>query len=106
VLANGLQELVHVLRGRLLEVAWVEQRRAFDSLDDAIERFAESVAVDNDPEQRRRLGDALAARLEPLGDGRLASPVRRYPLATVWWEAGALAKVTPGTAPGTPRPLR
>jgi len=73
-----------------VEVTWVEQRRAFESLDDAFDRFAESVAVADDPDQRRRLREALAARLEPLERGGLISPVRRYPLATVWWEAGAL----------------
>jgi SAM-dependent methyltransferase len=73
-----------------IEVFWVEQRRGFDSLEDAFERFAESVAVGDDPEQRRRLNEALAARLEPMEGGGLASPVRRYPLATVWWDAGAL----------------
>jgi len=28
--------------------------------------------------------------IAPLPDGRLALPSQRYPLATVWWEAGAL----------------
>jgi hypothetical protein len=73
-----------------VEVAWVETVRAFDGLDDAVERFAESVAVGENAERRRRLRDALAERLESLEDGRLALPARRYPLATVWWEAGAL----------------
>ena len=72
-----------------VEVTWVELTRAFDGLDDAVERFAESVAV-GDGAERLRLRDALAERLEPLEDGRLASPKRRYPLATVWWQAGAL----------------
>ncbi len=73
-----------------VEVAWVETARTFDSLDDAVERFAESVAVGEDPERQRRLREALAARLKPLDGGRLAFPVGRYPVATVWWEAGAL----------------
>jgi len=73
-----------------VEVAWVETRHAFDSLDDAVERFAESVAVGDSPERLQRLREALAERLEPLGDGRLAHPRGRYPLATIWWEAGAL----------------
>ena len=82
--------ILHQLGGYAnVEVTWVELTRAFDGLDDAVERFAESVAVGDDPE-RLRLRDALAERLEPLEDGRLASPKRRYPLATVWWRAGAL----------------
>lgn len=75
-----------------VQVTWIEQRRGFESLDDAFERFAESVAVGDDPGQRRRLREALAARLEPVEGGGLISPVRRYPLATVWWEAGALGR--------------
>ena len=73
-----------------VEVAWIEQRRGFESLDDAFERFAESVAVADDPDQRRRLREALAARLEPVEGRGVMSPVRHYPLATVWWEAGPL----------------
>jgi SAM-dependent methyltransferase len=73
-----------------VEAVWVETRRAFDSLDDAVERFAESVAVGDDSERRQRLREALAERLEPLSDGWLAHPGGRYPLATIWWEAGAL----------------
>ncbi len=73
-----------------VEVTWVELTRAFDGLEDAVERFAESVAVGEDAKRQRRLREALDERLEPLEDGRLASPKRRYPLATVWWQAGAL----------------
>ena len=79
-----------------VEVAWVEMMRAFADLDDALDRFAESVAVGDDPERRRRLRDALSQRLEPSADGRLAFPERRYPLATVWWEAGALGEPQDG----------
>jgi hypothetical protein len=74
-----------------VEVTWLEQRRGFESLEEAFERFAEAVAVADDREQRRRLSEALAARLEPDQGGSFVSPVRRYPLATVWWEAGALS---------------
>ena len=75
-----------------VEVTWVELRRRFESLEDVLERFTEYVAVADDPEQRRRLRDALAPRLEPVEGGGFVSPVRRYPLATVWWEAGALGR--------------
>lgn len=75
-----------------VEVTWVELRRGFESLEDVFERFAEYVAVRDDAVQRRRLRDALASRLEPVEGGGLASPVRRYPLATVWWEAGAVSR--------------
>lgn len=73
-----------------VEVAWVEVVRAFDGLDEALERFAEPLAVGEDPERRRRLREALAQRLVPLEAGGLAFPWRRYPVATIWWEAGAL----------------
>ena len=73
-----------------VEVAWVETVRAFDGLDDAVERFAESVAVGEDGERLRLLREALEERLEPLGDGRLAFPQSRYPVAALWWESGAL----------------
>lgn len=86
-----------------VEIVWVEMARTFENLDDAVERFAEALAVDHDAGQRKRLANALGERLAPLGDGRLATPHRRYPIATVWWEAGAL---TQGDAPGTPRPPR
>ncbi len=75
-----------------VEVAWVETPRAFDRLDDAVERFAESVAVGSEGDQRQRLRDALAARLQQLDDGRLGVVREPYPVATVWWEAGALAE--------------
>ena len=71
-------------------VAWVEMVRGFDNLDDAMERFAESVAVGDDEGRQRRLREALNERLVRLDDGRLAVPDRRFPVATVWWEAGAL----------------
>ena len=74
-----------------VEVTWSNVPRAFDSLDDAAERFAESIAVGEDPERMRRLRDTLTERLEPAEGGRLTLAMRRYPLATVWWDAGALA---------------
>jgi len=73
-----------------VEIGWIETQRQFDSLDEAVERFAETVAVGEAPELRRRLRDALAERLEAAPGGRLTLPSRRYPIATVWWEAGAL----------------
>lgn len=73
-----------------VEIAWAQTPRLFDSLDDAVERLAESVAVGDDQEQRARLREALANQLEPTDDGRLAHPVRQWPLATLWWEAGSL----------------
>ena len=79
-----------------VEVAWVETVHAFDGLDDAVERLAESVAVGEDAERLRRLRATLAERLEPLDDGRVAFPERRYPLATVWWEAGTLREPQAG----------
>ena len=72
-----------------VEIAWVETPRAFDTLDDAVERFAESVAVGDDPAQRARLRDTLAERLQPAAGG-LVFPQSRHPVATVWWDAGAL----------------
>jgi hypothetical protein len=74
-----------------VEVVWVEMTRTFESVDDAVERFAESVAAGDDEERRDRLREALSEKLETLADGRLTHPRRRYPIATVWWEAGALA---------------
>lgn len=80
------------------EIRLVETPRTFDTLDDAFERFAEALAVGEEPKRQRRLRDALAERLRPLDDGRLEFPEGRYPLATVWWEAGALQTPrTPGT---------
>lgn len=73
-----------------VEVTFVETPRMFESLDDAFDRFGETVAVGEDPERVARLRSALQERLEPLEGGRLAFPRGRYPLATVWWEAGAL----------------
>lgn len=81
-----------------VEIAWVETPRTFDGLDDALERFADTVAVGDDPERRRRLREALAQRLEPLEGGRLAFPQRPYPVATVWWEVGPLGELQ-GEAP-------
>ena len=71
-----------------VEIAWSETPRGFDTLDDAVERFAESVAVGDDA-QRTRLRDTLAERLQPAAGG-LVFPQQRHPVATVWWEAGAL----------------
>ena len=73
-----------------VEVAHSDVPRRFDSLDDAVERFAESIAVGDDGERRQRLRAALAERLELSEGGVLTLPLPRYPLATVWWEAGAL----------------
>jgi SAM-dependent methyltransferase len=73
-----------------VEVEWLETAHTFDSLDDAVQRFADSLAVGEDPDRLSRLRDALAERLQPLEDGRLALGEGRLPLATVWWEAGAL----------------
>ena len=56
----------------------------------AVARCAEPGAVAEDAKRRRMLRGTLAERLESLEDGRVAFPARRYPLATVWWEAGAL----------------
>jgi len=75
-----------------VEITWVEIPRAFESIDDAFDRFAESVAVGEDPGQQERLRDALAERLTKQDDGRLGLPRGAYPLATIWWEAGALAE--------------
>jgi SAM-dependent methyltransferase len=75
-----------------VDVAWVEAPRTFDSLDDAFERVAETVAVGDDADRRARLREALAAQLDAIDGGRLRARVLRYPLATVWWEAGALQK--------------
>ena len=55
-----------------------------------MDRFSESIAVGEDEERAARLRAALMEQLTPTPDGRLAMPERRYPLATVWWEAGAL----------------
>lgn len=74
-----------------VEITKIDIPRAFDNLDDAYERFAESVAVGEDAGEQQRLREALAERLTNLDDGRLGLPRRAFPLATVWWEAGALA---------------
>jgi SAM-dependent methyltransferase len=68
----------------------VETPRVYESLDDAAERFYEAVAVGDDAEQRKLVREALGERLTPVDGGRFAFPRGRYPLATVWWEAGAL----------------
>jgi len=73
-----------------VEVAWVDTPRRFDSVDGAVERFAEMVVLGDDPERRRRAREALASRLTPLPEGRLSLSTGPYPIATVWWEAGAL----------------
>jgi SAM-dependent methyltransferase len=75
-----------------VEVAWLDSAHTFGSLDEAFERFAESVAVGDDRERQQRLRGALAERLKPLEDGRLAVGQGRLPVATVWWEAGALGE--------------
>jgi len=71
-------------------ISWVDMPRSFDDLDDAFERFAETVAVGEDAARAERLRAALRERLTKAADGRVAFPNRRYPVATVWWEAGAL----------------
>lgn len=73
-----------------VEIAWTEMPRSFDDIDDAMDRFAESIAVGEDEERSAKLRAALLQQLTQMDDGRLAFPDRRYPLATVWWEAGAL----------------
>ena len=73
-----------------VEIAWTEMPRSFDDIDDAMDRFAESIAVGDDEERSARLRATLQTQLTPTPDGRLCMPERRYPLATVWWEAGAL----------------
>lgn len=73
-----------------VEIAWVDIPRTFDSLDIAVERFAESVAVGDDEERRARLRAALEETLETRDDGTLALAAQRFPQATVWWQAGAL----------------
>ncbi len=75
-----------------VEVAWLESAHTFGSLDEAMERFAESLAVVQAPDRLLRLRDALSARLQPLEDGSLALGGGRLPVATVWWEAGALTQ--------------
>jgi SAM-dependent methyltransferase len=75
-----------------VEVEWVETPRLFENLEDAIDRFAESVAVGENEEKRVALEAALRERLEREPDGRYAFPIRTYPIATVWWEAGALTR--------------
>ena len=88
---RGLDGVLHQLGCHAnVEVEWAETSHSFDGLDDAVERFADSVAVGNDADRLARLREVLAARLQPLEDGRLASEQGRLPLATVWWEAGAL----------------
>lgn len=74
-----------------VEIAQTEMTRSFDDLDDAFDRFAETVAVGEDQEKANRLRDALTRKLTKTPDGRFTFPNRRNPLATVWWEAGALS---------------
>jgi SAM-dependent methyltransferase len=74
-----------------VEIAWLDLGRTFASMDAAVEGFAEAVAAGDDRERQQRLRDALALLLEPRPDGAFAYPQRRYPTATVWWEAGALS---------------
>ncbi|MEX0785963.1 MAG: class I SAM-dependent methyltransferase [Dehalococcoidia bacterium] len=73
-----------------VEIVFVETPRVFEGLDEAAERFSETVAAGEDPERVARLRAALQERLQPLDGGRLAFPRGRYPIGTVWWEAGAL----------------
>ena len=77
-----------------VEIAWADIPRTFDSLDIAVERFAESVAVGDDEERRARLRAALEETLEIRSDGTLALAGQRFPQATVWWEAGALQEAS------------
>ncbi len=91
-------EVVNVLRQlgcfANVEIAWTEMPRSFDDIEDAMDRFAESIAVGENEERSAKLRAALLQQLAPMDDGRLAFPDRRYPLATVWWEAGALGSTT------------
>ncbi len=73
-----------------VEIAWTEMPRSFADIDDAMDRFSESIAVGEDKTKTARLKAALMEQLTETPDGRLDMPERRYPLATVWWEAGAL----------------
>ena len=83
--------VLHQLGGMAnVEIAWLDITRAFDGIDDAVERVAESAAAGEDPVRRERLRAVLAERLTPIEGGRLALPLDPYPVATVWWEAGAL----------------
>lgn len=75
-----------------VQISWSDAPRRFDSLDDAVERFAESIAVGEDPERRRLLREALSQGLERTHGDQLSLPMRPFPLATVWWEAGTLRK--------------
>jgi SAM-dependent methyltransferase len=74
-----------------VEVAWADVPRTFESLDEAIERFAETVAVGEDEGQLHKLRQALSERLLPVAGG-LRMDIGPYPLASVWWEAGQLQK--------------
>ena len=73
-----------------VEVELLESAHVFDGLEEALARFAGSVAVGDDPDRLARLRHALTTRLEPLEDGRIATDHGPLPVATVWWEAGAL----------------
>ena len=73
-----------------VEISWTDMPRSFEDIDDAMDRFSESIAVGEDEAKAARLRDALGEQLAEMPDGRLAFPHRRYPLATVWWEAGAM----------------
>ena len=75
-----------------VEIAWTEMPRSFENIDDAMDRFSESIAVGEDKAKAARLKAALMEQLTETPDGRLDMPERRYPLATVWWQAGALAR--------------
>jgi SAM-dependent methyltransferase len=74
-----------------VDITWTEMGRSFENLDDAVDRFADTVAVGEGSENATLLREALASKLVDTPDGKLAFPQRRYPLATVCWEAGALA---------------
>jgi SAM-dependent methyltransferase len=73
-----------------VEVVWIDIGRTFDSIEDAFERTAETVAVGDDPAKQQRLRDVLRERLIQREDGRVGLAFGAYPLAGVWWEAGAL----------------
>ncbi len=74
-----------------VEISWTDMPRSFEDIDDAMDRFMESIAVGEDEGKVARLRKGLLEQLAKTPEGRLAFPHRRYPLATVWWETGALS---------------